>query len=142
MSTPTINKEVVRAAVCSAERFRYHVPFDTMEKAKEFVGTLCEANEFDYGLLVNTPESTRRAVVDRVHFFVALNAFNRGEFVIPEMFPNPKKLHDAVEADVIRLRAASDHFMDAEIPQRAARHGLCGQGVRGAQVRLHAVQER
>jgi hypothetical protein len=103
MSTPTIDKEVVRAAVCSAERFRYHVPFDTMEKAKEFVSTLCEANEFDYGLPVNTPEPTRRAVVDRVHFFVALNAYNRGEFVIPEMFPNPKKLREAVEADVGRV---------------------------------------
>jgi hypothetical protein len=98
-----LDKDTIRTAVSTAERFRYHVPFETIEEAKSFIGACCEANAFDYHLPTDTPPAVKRLVADRVHFFVALNAHNRGEFTIGKPFPNPQKLRESVAADTTRV---------------------------------------
>jgi hypothetical protein len=98
-----LDKDTIRTAVSTAERFRYHIPFETIEEAKSFIGACCEANAFDYNLPDDTPPAIKSLMADRVHFFVALNAHNRGEFSIGKPFSNPQKLREAVAADATRV---------------------------------------
>tara|TARA_R110002003_G_scaffold175_3_gene14186 strand:+ start:21722 stop:22036 length:315 start_codon:yes stop_codon:yes gene_type:complete len=73
---------LVRECVTKVESLvpRYPKHFYSTEEAKHYIKRVCEASAYNYGLHGDAPYFAKRHVIDKVHFIVALRAYQDGEF--------------------------------------------------------------
>ncbi|KAF2125366.1 hypothetical protein P153DRAFT_400194 [Dothidotthia symphoricarpi CBS 119687] len=98
----TIKTLLTTPLLLAAERLipTYPPHFPTIEHAKTHISHHCAAAHFTYG---SPPAHLRDRVRDRVHFLVAVRAYEAGEFYLDEGLVDRAALRNAIERDIARV---------------------------------------
>ncbi|KAF1941046.1 hypothetical protein EJ02DRAFT_423389 [Clathrospora elynae] len=98
-------KGVIFKAVGYAERLIYTYPnrFYDIEEAKSYINSICEKGDFNYSAKMNLTDEDFDYVKDKVHFVVAVRAFEQGEFYLDIPMPDTTLLRAAIESDITRV---------------------------------------
>ncbi|KAF1832189.1 hypothetical protein BDW02DRAFT_600197 [Decorospora gaudefroyi] len=96
---------LIQQAVARAKRLMptYPTHFHDIEAAKTFIATVCSNASFIYCPPTNLTEEDEAYIKDKVHFVVAVHAFEQGEFYLKNGLRDRAALRSAIESDIHRL---------------------------------------